>query len=444
MEKPNIIYLHSHDTGRYVQPYGHAVSTPNIQRLAEEGVLFRQAFCANPTCSPSRASLLTGKWAHSCGMFGLVNRGFSMPDYRQHIVHTLRRGGYRSALAGIQHVAKDPNQIGYDEILKGERSPQAIASRMQDFLCNSPPEPFFLDVGFSVTHRKFPEPGPDEDPRYTLPPAPFPDTPETRYDMAAFKASARILDNCVGAILDALDANGLTENTLVICTTDHGLAFPNMKCNLTDHGIGVMLIMRGPGGFSACPERGRGKGKVCDAMVSQIDIFPTLCDLAGIDVPQDVQGKSITPLVRGEVAEIRSEIFAEVNFHTLYEPQRAVRTRRWKYIRRFSERRHPYLSNCDDSPTKTLWLEHGWRERPVATEELYDLIFDPSETNNLAGNPEVADVLKDMRRRLDSWMRETNDPVLQRPIPPPPGATLNNPDDTSPSDPTYTATVSGV
>ena len=430
MEKPNIIYLHSHDTGRYVQPYGHAVPTPNIQRLAEEGMLFRQAFCANPTCSPSRASLLTGKWAHSCGMFGLVNRGFSLPDYRQHIVHTLREGGYCSTLAGIQHVAKDPNQIGYDQILSGERNPQAIAGRAQDFLCNAPTEPFFLDVGFGVTHRKFPEPGPAEDPRYTLPPAPFPDTPETRYDMAAYKASARILDDSVGVILQALDATHLAENTLVICTTDPGLAFPGMKCNLTDHGIGVMLIMRGPGGFS--------DGKVCDAMVSQIDIFPTLCELSGIDVPEDVQGKSIMPLIRGEADEIRDEVFAEVNFHTLYEPQRAVRTRRWKYIRRFSERGRPYLPNCDDSPTKTLWLEHGWRERPVPMEALYDLVFDPYETNNVAGDPDVADVLGDLRGRLESWQHETSDPILEGPIQPPPGAQLNNPDDTSPSDPTYT------
>ena len=429
MQKPNIIYIHSHDTGRYLQPYGHAVPTPNIQRLAEGGVLFRKAFCANPTCSPSRASLLTGKWAHSCGMFGLVNRGFSLPDYKQHIVHTLRRGGYQSVLVGIQHVAKDPSQIGYDRILTGDRGPEAIASRAASFLSNAPTQPFFLNIGFGVTHRKFPEPGPGEDARYTLPPAPFPDTPETRHDMAAFKASARILDNCIGSVLDALDSHGMAENTVVICTTDHGLAFPAMKCNLTDHGIGVMLIMRGPGGFTG--------GKVCDAMVSQIDVFPTLCDLLGIPSPEGVQGKSVMPLVREEVEEINEAIFAEVNYHTAYEPQRAVRTQRWKYIRRFSDQRHPILPHCDDGPTKTVWLEHNWKNQPVGTEELYDLVFDPNETHNLAAEPRCADVLEEMRARLDGWMRDTGDPVLQGAIPPPPGATLNNPEDISPNDSTY-------
>ena len=431
MKYPNILYIHSHDTGRYVQPYGHAVPTPNIQHLAEGGVLFRQAFCANPTCSPSRASLLTGKWAHSCGMLGLVNRGFSLPDYSQHIVHTLRDGaGYHSVLGGIQHVAKDPDQIGYNQILDGERGPEKIVSRTVEFLQHTPPQPFFLDVGFGVTHREFPEPGPDEDPRYCLPPAPIPDTPENRHDMAAFKASARILDNSVGAVLDALNASGLAENTLVICTTDHGLAFPSMKCNLTDHGIGVMLIMRGPGGFTG--------GQVCDAMVSHIDVLPTICDLLEIAVSEGVQGSSMMPLIRGEVEAIHDEIFAEVNYHAAYEPQRAVRTQRWKYIRRYSDRQKPVLPNCDASPTKDVWMRHSWPDRNVAPEQLYDLIFDPNETHNLINDSVTTPVLEDMRHRLDRWMLETDDPLLHGPIPPDPGTQLNDPAGISPPYSLYT------
>ena len=430
MKHPNILYIHSHDTGRYVQPYGHAVPTPNIQRLAEGGVLLRQAFCANPTCSPSRASLLTGKWAHSCGMLGLVNRGFSMSDYSQHIVHVLRdEAGYHSVLGGLQHVAKDPDQIGYDQILDGERTPEKVVSRTVDFL-NAASQPFFLDVGFFVTHREFPEPGPDEDPRYCLPPAPIPDTPENRYDMAAYKASARILDQSIGTVLDALDENGLVENTLVICTTDHGLAFPGMKCNLTDHGIGVMLIMRGPGGFTG--------GQVCDAMVSHIDVVPTICDLLNITAPEEVQGSSMMPLIRGEVASIHDEIFAEVNYHAAYEPQRAVRTQRWKYIRRYSDRQKPVLPNCDGSPTKDVWLRHDWQDRYIAPEQLYDLIFDPNETHNLVNDATVTPVLEDMRHRLDDWMLETDDPLLYGPVPPDPGARLNDPASISPPYSLYT------
>src|ERR1051326_8709300 len=120
--RPNILYIHSHDTGRYVQPYGHGVHTPNIQRLAEEGVLFRKAFSAAPTCSPSRAALLTGQCAHSAGMLGLVNRGFEIADPKQTFVYALHEAGYRTALSGITHITKKKEEIGYGEILatKGE------------------------------------------------------------------------------------------------------------------------------------------------------------------------------------------------------------------------------------------------------------------------------------------------------------------------------------
>ncbi len=112
MNRPNILYLHSHDTGRYIQPYGYAVPTPNLQRLAEGGMLFRQAFCASPTCSPSRASLLTGMVPHSNGMRGLAHFGFTLDDPTQHLLYTLRQAGYQTVLAGEQHIARDSNQIG--------------------------------------------------------------------------------------------------------------------------------------------------------------------------------------------------------------------------------------------------------------------------------------------------------------------------------------------
>ena len=120
MPRPNILYIHSHDTGRYLQPYGHAVPTPNLQRLAERGLLFRRAYCAAPTCSPSRAALLTGQSPHSAGMLGLANRGFVLRDFGQHIIHTLKRAGYTSALAGIQHLTsaqyhRGAEAVGYDQ-----------------------------------------------------------------------------------------------------------------------------------------------------------------------------------------------------------------------------------------------------------------------------------------------------------------------------------------
>src|SRR6267142_1776032 len=119
MPRPNILYIHSHDTGRYIQPYGHAIPTPNLQRLAEQGVLFRKAFSAAPTCSPSRAALLTGQSPHSSGMLGLAHLGFALYDYSQHMLHTLRGAGYQSVLVGMQHLVpqRDIAKLGYDLIV---------------------------------------------------------------------------------------------------------------------------------------------------------------------------------------------------------------------------------------------------------------------------------------------------------------------------------------
>ena len=427
MTRPNILYIHSHDTGRYVQPYGFAVPTPRLQQLAEEGMLFRQAFCGAPTCSPSRACLLTGQSAHNSGMLGLAHRGFSLTNPAQHLAQVLRGAGYATALAGVQHEGRDAALLGYDQVLlKQHHAAATMTPAAIDFLHHAPAQPFFLSVGFFETYREFPSPGARDDVRFIRPPAPLPDTPQTRADMAAFHASARQLDSGIGAVLDALEETGLAKNTLVICTTDHGIAFPHMKCNLTDHGIGVMLIMRGPGGFHG--------SRVCDAMVSHIDIYPTLCELLGIDRPPWLQGESLLPLVNGEVQEIHQQIFAEVTYHAAYEPQRAVRTQRWKYIRRFDERAKPVLPNCDDSPSKSLLLDTGWRVADVAQEQLYDLIFDPNETQNLAQTPSRSPQLAEMRTLLTRWMQETGDPLLLGPVPAPSGVLLNDVDGISPQE----------
>src|SRR5438132_11010788 len=165
-DRPNILYIHSHDTGRYVQPYGHAIATPHIQRLAEQGVLFRKAFSAAPTCSPSRASLLTGQCAHRNGMLGLAHRGFAMNDYLKHVLHTLRKAGYHSVLGGLQHIAANPETIGFDALLRPKNTRAAtVAPGVVEFLNHRPKQPFFLDVGFFETHREYPEPSPSEDPR---------------------------------------------------------------------------------------------------------------------------------------------------------------------------------------------------------------------------------------------------------------------------------------
>jgi N-sulfoglucosamine sulfohydrolase len=424
----NVVYLHSHDTGRYVQPYGHYILTPNIQLLADQGITFRNAFSAASSCSGSRASFVTGRYPHSNGMMGLAHRGFALFDYSQHMVHTLRGAGYHSELIGEQHISEDDGIIGYDVVHKIPTTHvDDVAPLAVEFLRKPPKQPFFLSVGFFETHRSYFEPTSVRDTLYSAPPAHLPDVPTTRQDMAAFKASARSLDHGVGSVLNALVTGGLVEDTLVIFTTDHGLALPGSKATLTDRGTGVTLIARGPHGFTG--------GKVIDALVSQIDVYPTLTELAGIERPDFLQGVSLMPLIRGDAKSVRDEVFTEITYHAAYEPQRAIRTDRHKYIRRYVDG-PPVLANVDDSATKELMIELGWADRPVPRDQLFDLLVDPNEAQNLYDDPAYADVRADLEARLDAWMRSTDDPLLDGDVPAPRGARLSTREQRSAEEPT--------
>ena len=428
--RPNILYIHSHDSGRYLSPYGRGSSTPMLLKLAKEGVLFRNAFSGAPTCSPSRAALATGQPAHEAGMLGLVNEGFAMPDYSHHLCHTLHAAGYHTVLAGLQHIAPDPKQIGFDEILphKGTRVAE-VAPAAAAYLGGQVEQPFFMDCGFFETHRQYragresgyPEITPLDDPKFVEVPSSVPDNNDTRRDIAGFHTDARELDRGVQMVLDALQKAGLAENTIVISTTDHGIAFPQMKCNLYDPGWAVSLIVRGPDVF--------GGGKVCDAMVSQLDLYPTICEYLQIEKPVWLRGRSLLPVLRGEKQEVNEAVFAEVNYHVAYEPKRAVRTQRWKYIKRYDGRTRDVLCNCDDGLSKRYLIAQGWKdEKLVEAEELYDLVFDPMERRNLAGDAAHAQTLGEMRKRLADWQELTGDPLLKGPIPLPAGARMLGPD----------------
>ncbi|MBL8991755.1 MAG: sulfatase [Spirochaetia bacterium] len=424
--RPNILYIHSHDTGRYVSPYGFAFPTPHYQAFAKTAVIFRQAFCAGPTCSPSRAALLTGMAPHSAGMLGLAHRGFSLRDASNHLAHHLKKSGYETTLAGMQHVVDGGRyaECGYTRVVRRSSDlAKDVAPAAVEYLQSAPKEPFFLDAGFFETHREFPRPDPDLDANFLRPPEGLPDAKEIREDMAGYATSARRLDEGVGNILAALEKSGLAERTVVFITTDHGLAFPHMKCHLEDAGIGVLLMMRAPG---------ISGGRSVDSLVSHIDIFPTLCDLAGLEKPERLQGKSLLPILQGKAEEVNGEIFSEVTYHAAYEPQRCVRTKRYKFIRRFDGRQDEVFPNVDDSPSKSYLLERNWKKRPENAEALYNLDFDPLEKKNLVNDPQLASVAAELRAKLEAWMKRTDDPLLKGAVAPPQGAKVNAVDGISP------------
>lgn len=420
---PNILFLHAHNTGRFIEPYGHAVPTPNLMKLAREGALFRRAFSAAPSCSPSRAAFLTGQYPHCSGMLGLAHRGFALAQPDRHIARVLAGHGYETAHCGVEHVVphgKGTDAEAYAHALTRDNSARAadVAPAVCDWLRSKPSQPFFLNVGTTETHTPYPEPQPElfpaENPDHCVPPRPFPDTPELRQMAAGFKRSARQMDDAVGDILRTLAQTGQDANTYVFAFTDHGLQWPLHIGNVGEHGNAAYCIAHGPEHFTG--------GKTLDEMVSLIDLFPTVCELTGTPAPDWLQGESLLPLVDGQAESLRDRLFLEQTFHAAYEPMRAVRTERHIFIKRFDGRDELVLPNTDDTPAKQDLIDHDWQAEPRHQEMLYDHYFDPDQQNNLIGRPDLASTEAELRDSLQDWMKSTDDPILSGPIALPRGA----------------------
>jgi arylsulfatase A-like enzyme len=255
------------------------------------------------------------------------------------------------------------------------------------------------------THRSFPKADKEIESDYVMPPWPMYDSEENRQDMAKFMTSVKVVDKCIKIVLDSLRETGLEEETLIIFTTDHGIAFPKMKSTLYDTGLGVSLILKYPGN----PKQ----GEIVDALISQLDIFPTICDLLDLKQPDWLEGNSMVPLLEDEEEKIRDEVYGEVTFHAAYEPMRCIRTDRYKFIKFFGDHEEVVPANIDDSPSKEFLVAAGHLEEPRDKEMLFDLHLDPVERSNLVGNDRYEDIYKDLKRRLLDWMEKTDDPLLK-------------------------------
>jgi arylsulfatase A-like enzyme len=417
--RPNILLVHWHDLGRHLGTYGReGVSSPHVDALAAGGIRFDRAFSTAPLCSPARGSLFTGRYPHDNGLLGLAHLGWEYKPGVRTMPMLLGEAGYRTALAGMQHESSAPGTLGYDEVfaLRGDHHEREYCGPVTDAAVDwlarnaAAPDPFLLVVGFEETHRPYPpELYPPDDPAAVEVPGFLPDNEWTRDDLAAFQGSIRVADRAVGRLLDALEANGVADDTWVVFTTDHGMAFPGGKSTLYDPGTSVALIMRPPAAWDApCGPT--------DRLFSHVDVLPTVLDLLGIPVPGEVQGLSHAAWLSGrDPAPVRRRVFSEKSFHDSYDPIRAVRTGRHKYVRNFEER--PLLSlpgDIESSPTRRGMGDAHLGHRPA--EELYDLDLDPLERVNLAPDPAHRATREELAGVLRAWQRATGDPLLDGPL----------------------------
>ena len=421
----NIILIITHDTGDFFGCYGHPVSSPNIDRMAKLGVYFTNYFCAAPQCSPSRGSILTGKVPHSHGLMGLVNRGWYLPEFNVTLPKALNEVGYSTHLIGLQHEHDNAAKIGYQQIhMDPETSTTSdyVLPSVIEFLSKVEEghitQPFFCNIGFFDTHRPYiyPEEKVEKPQLDSISVPPYlPDEQKVKEDIADFFGAIKHVDYNIGNIIDYLEKEcSFADHTLILYTVDHGWAMPKAKCTLYDPGIKTGLVMYQPGKF---------QGKVYSQLLSNIDLFPTILELVGAEIPADVEGQSFYSLLKGKKYHEREHLFAELTYHDCYNAMRAIRTNKWKFIMNFEilPTRFEIPIGFAATESTELYIERNPDfHSPRDAEELYDLDKDPAEMENLASDPKYSHIKERLKQTLMQWLEETKDPILSGKVAAPP------------------------
>jgi N-sulfoglucosamine sulfohydrolase len=428
--RPNVLLLIADDLGLHTGAYGDKTAiTPNLDRLASEGVRFTNAFCTTASCSASRSVIHSGLHNHANGQYGHAHaeHHFAYLPHVRPISDLLKDHGYRSGVIGKMHV-NPVERFRWDLLSEGRaRDVFDMAQRARKFMQDAGGAPWFLQVGYADPHRAgagFANTAYKSvkrtlfDPAQVRVPSFLPDNEAVRREVAEYYEASNRLDQGVGFMLDLLRETKQLDNTLVIFMSDNGMPFPNAKTGPYDAGVHLPLLVRAPGQAK--------RGLVNNALISWIDIAPTILGFAGAKLPSyPLHGRNFLPILEQENPSGWDRVHISHTFHeiTMYYPLRGVRTRRYKYIRNlFPDLSFPFSTDLFASETWQSIRKAGPNarvgRRPVEQylhrppEELYDITADPDEVNNLARLPAHQAVLAELRADVDTMRKATKDPWL--------------------------------
>lgn len=405
----------STDAGCYGNP---VIKTPGLDELAKNGTRFTHGFCTTASCSASRSVILTGLHNHRNGQYGhehSYHHFISFPNIKS-LPLMLADAGYRTASAGKYHVA--PEKVYHFQQYIKRGSPAGMADNCRELIAAESDKPFLLYFCTSEPHRPFRREGSDPvNPQDVIVPPYLPDTDACRGELAKYYMSVQRADSGLNRLLEILKETDHWDDTLVIYISDNGIAFPGAKTNLYDPGMRLPCVVRNP--------YAKKHGLVTDAMVTWADITPTILDFADA-TPKNAEfhGRSFLSVLEQEHPDGWDEIYASHTFHeiTMYYPMRVVRTRNHKLIWNIAHGLdYPFASDLYASATWQDILKRDashYAKRPVEAYihrpkfELYDLQSDPHEVNNLADDPEHADLLSNLKGKLKAFQQRTKDPWI--------------------------------
>ncbi|MBT3201418.1 MAG: sulfatase [Phycisphaerales bacterium] len=408
--RPNVVLIigddiSDSDFGCYGHPH---IRTPHVDKLAADGMRFTNAYLTTSQCSPTRCSLITGRYPHNTGAPELHS---ALPKGQVMFPKMLKKVGYYTVAAGKWHMGSYAKGA-FDKVVGGgaggeERWLQCLQERPKN-------KPFLMWFAAYDAHRGW---SPDKEakphtPRDVVLPPYLIDTPAARKDMAQYYDEVQRLDRYTGLVVAELKKQGVLDNTIIIFMADNGRPFPRCKTRLYDSGVKTPFVVHWPAGM-------KHKGKVCDSLVSTIDIAPTILELAGLKTTETFQGVSFTPLLGDPKAAIRKYVFAEHNWHAQIAHERMIRCGDYVYIRNA----HPQLpqicgleSQCPQKELRALAKQGKLTAaqmdpllEPRPAEELFNVSADPHQIKNLAGAPEHRKVLDKLRKFMDQWQKRTGD-----------------------------------